>query len=224
MPTALHHSSTPSLQYSNTPIGAKPLVRFPLTAMILKAMLLLPFAYLLGSVPWGVILTRIFSDADVRASGSKNIGAYNVFRVAGKRLGLMTLGGDLLKGAIPVLVGISWLGVSDWKGEMLVCLVALSAFAGHLFPVFLGFKGGKGVATAAGCFLVISPFVFLVCVLVYVLVLCCWGHSSAGSLSASAILPGAIMACYALGSHNRLCPYHGSAHIRSPCRQHQAAT
>jgi glycerol-3-phosphate acyltransferase PlsY len=160
--------------------------------MIRKAILLLPFAYLLGSVPWGVILTRIFCDVDVRASGSKNIGAYNVFRVAGKRLGLMTLGGDLLKGAIPVLVGICWLGVSDWKGEVLVCLVALSAFAGHLFPVFLGFKGGKGVATAAGCFLVISPFVFLVCVLAYVLVLCCWGYSSAGSLSAAAVLPGAI--------------------------------
>jgi len=160
--------------------------------MIRKAILLLPFAYLLGSVPWGVILTRIFGDVDVRAAGSKNIGAYNVFRVAGKRLGLMTLGGDLLKGAIPVLVGISWFGISDWNGEVLVCLVALSAFAGHLFPVFLGFKGGKGVATAAGCILVISPFVFLVCVLVYVLVVCCWGYSSAGSLSAAAILPGAI--------------------------------
>jgi len=160
--------------------------------MIRKAILLLPFAYLLGSVPCGVILTRIFCDVDLRAAGSKNIGAYNVFRVAGKRLGLMTLGGDLFKGAIPVLVGISWLGVSDWKGEGLVCLVALSAFAGHLFPVFLGFKGGKGVATAAGCFLVISPFAFLACVLVYVLVLCCWGYSSAGSLSAAAILPGAI--------------------------------
>ena len=155
-------------------------------------MILLPAAYLLGSIPWGVILTRIFSDVDVRASGSKNIGAYNVFRVAGKRLGLMTLGGDLLKGAVPVFVGISWLGVSDWRGEALVCLVALSAFAGHLFPVFLGFKGGKGVATAAGCFLVISPFVFLVCMLFYVLVLCCWGYSSAGSLSAATILPGAI--------------------------------
>jgi glycerol-3-phosphate acyltransferase PlsY len=160
--------------------------------MIRKAILLLPFAYLLGSVPWGVILTRIFGNVDVRAAGSKNIGAYNVFRVAGKRLGLMTLWGDLLKGAIPVLVGISWFGISDWNGEVLVCLVALSAFAGHLFPVFLGFKGGKGVATAAGCILVISPFVFLVCVLVYVLVVCCWGYSSAGSLSAAAILPGAI--------------------------------
>lgn len=166
--------------------------------MISKALILLPFAYLLGSVPWGVILTRIFGDVDVRAAGSKNIGAHNVFRVAGKRLGLMTLVGDLLKGAIPVLVGISWLGVSDWKGEALVCLLALLTFAGHLFPVFLGFKGGKGIATAAGCFLVMSPLVFLVCVLVYVLILCCWGYSSAGSLSASAILPGAIW----VGTHS----------------------
>jgi glycerol-3-phosphate acyltransferase PlsY len=160
--------------------------------MICKAMLLLASAYLLGSIPWGVIWTRIFSNVDVRSAGSKNIGAYNVFRVAGKRLGLMTLGGDVLKGAIPVLVGISWFGVSDWKGEVLVCLVALSAFAGHLFPLFLGFKGGKGVATAAGCFLVISPIGCLVCVLVYVSVLCYWGYSSAGSLSAAAVLPGAI--------------------------------
>jgi len=160
--------------------------------MIFKTMLLLPFAYLLGSVPWGVILTRVFSDVDIGSEGSGNIGAYNVFRVAGKSLGLMTLGGDLLKGAIPVLVGIFWLGVSDWKGEVLVSLIALSAFAGHLFPLFLGFKGGKGVATAAGCFLVISPLVFLISVLVYVLVLCSWGYSSAGSLSAAAILPGAV--------------------------------
>ena len=129
---------------------------------------------------------------DVRSAGSKNIGAYNVYRVAGKMPGIMTLAGDLLKGAIPVLIGVSWFGVSDWKGEMLVCLIAFAAFAGHLFPIFLGFKGGKGVATAAGCFLVISPFVFLVCLLVYIFVLCCCGYSSAGSLSAAAILPGFI--------------------------------
>lgn len=160
--------------------------------MIFKTMLLLLFAYLLGSVPWGVILTRIFSDVDIRSAGSRNIGAYNVFRVAGKRLGLMTLGGDFLKGAIPVLVGIFWLGVANWKGEAVISLIALSAFAGHLFPLFLGFKGGKGVATAAGCFLVISPLVFLVCALVYIMVLCWWGYSSAGSLSAAVILPGGV--------------------------------
>jgi len=160
--------------------------------MISKALILLPAAFLLGSVPWGVIVTRLFSDVDIRGAGSRNIGAYNVYRVAGKKLGVMTLVGDLSKGAIPVLAAVHWFGISGWKGELWVCLVALAAFAGHLFPVFLGFKGGKGVATAAGCFLVISPLVFLVCVLVYVLVLCTSGYSSAGSLSAAAVLPGAI--------------------------------
>jgi glycerol-3-phosphate acyltransferase PlsY len=157
--------------------------------MIFKAALLFPLAYLLGSVPWGVVLTRLFSDVDIRAAGSGNIGAFNVFRLTGKTLGLLTLGGDLLKGAIPVLAGILWIGTSGWRGEVLICLVALSAFAGHLFPVFLRFKGGKGVATAAGCFLVISPLTFLICLLVYVLMLCWWEYSSVGSLSAAAMLP-----------------------------------
>ena len=160
--------------------------------MIFKVTLLFPLAYLVGSVPWGLILTRIFSDTDIRAAGSGNIGASNVFRLTGKTLGLLTLGGDLLKGAIPVLAGTLWIGTSDWRGQVLVSLVALSAFAGHLFPVFLRFKGGKGVATAAGCFLVISPLSFLVCLLVYVLMVCWWGYSSVGSLSAAAILPLAV--------------------------------
>lgn len=160
--------------------------------MIFKLIILLPFAFCLGCVPWGVVLTRLFSDVDVRKAGSQNIGAYNVYRVAGKKLGVMTLAGDLLKGAVPVLAAVHWLEISSWKGELSVCLVALAAFSGHLFSVFLSFKGGKGVATAAGCFLVISPLVFLVCVLVYVLVFCIWGYSSAGSLAAAAVLPGAI--------------------------------
>lgn len=160
--------------------------------MIFKTILLLPFAYLLGSVPWGVLLTRIFTDVDVRSAGSGNIGAYNVFRSAGKTLGLLTLGGDLLKGAIPVFVGMLWLGNADWKAEGLISLIALSAFAGHLFPLFLRFKGGKGVATAAGCFLVISPLALLVCLLVYIMMLCWWGYSSVGSLFAAAVLPGLV--------------------------------
>jgi glycerol-3-phosphate acyltransferase PlsY len=160
--------------------------------MILKAVILIALAYSMGAVPWGVILTRLFGHADVRKAGSGNIGAYNVYRVAGKRLGIMTLLGDLSKGAVPVLIAMSWVGVSDWKAEVVVCLIALAAFAGHLFPVFLGFKGGKGVATAAGCLLIMSPLAFLICALVYVLVLCSSGYSSAGSLSAAALLPGAI--------------------------------
>jgi glycerol-3-phosphate acyltransferase PlsY len=160
--------------------------------MIFKVIALSSFAFCLGSVPWGVVFTRLFSDVDIRKAGSQNIGAYNVFRVAGKKLGLLTLVGDLLKGAIPVLAAVHWLGMSGWEGDLSVSLVALAAFSGHLFSVFLCFKGGKGVATAAGCFLVISPLALLVCVLVYVLVFCIWGYSSAGSLTAAAVLPGAI--------------------------------
>jgi len=107
--------------------------------MISKIIILLPLAYFFGSVPWGVILTRLLADVDIRKAGSGNIGAYNVYRL-----------------------------------------------------VFLGFKGGKGVATVAGCFLIISPLVFGICALVYILILCIWGYSSASSLSAAAVLPGAI--------------------------------
>ena len=146
-------------------------------------------AYLIGSIPFGVILTRLFSDIDIRKAGSGNIGAFNVYRLAGIKLGIMTLLGDLCKGAVPVLVATYWTEISGWKGELWISLVALSAFAGHIFPIFLGFKGGKGVATAAGCFLIISPLVLLGCLSVYILVLCSSGYSSAGSLSAAAALP-----------------------------------
>ena len=166
--------------------------------MIFKAICLPPLAYLIGSVPFGIILTRLFSDVDIRALGSKNIGAYNVFRLTGTKLGLMTLAGDLLKGAIPVFISLCWVEFSGWKGDLWVSIVAMSAFAGHIFSVFLRFKGGKGVATAAGCFLVLSPFVFVVCLLIYLLILCSFGYSSAGSLSAAAILPFGIW----LASHS----------------------
>jgi glycerol-3-phosphate acyltransferase PlsY len=160
--------------------------------MTTKLILIPVLAYILGSVPFGIILTRLFTDVDIRKSGSKNVGAYNVFRLTGAKLGSMTLTGDLLKGAIPVLVALHWVEVSGWKGELWICIVALSAFTGHIFSVYLGFEGGKGVATAAGCFLVLSPLVFLVCLLVYLLVVCIFGYSSAGSLSAAATLLVAI--------------------------------
>lgn len=160
--------------------------------MISTAILLSLCAYLLGSVPWGVILTRLLADVDIRKAGSGNIGAYNVFRLAGMRLGIATLVADILKGALPTLVAVYWFEDPGWKGEFFVCLVAMCAFVGHLYPLFLGFKGGKGAATAAGCFLVMSPpLVFVACVLVYVLVLCVSGYSSAGSLSAAAVAPWA---------------------------------
>ncbi|RLB86513.1 MAG: acyl-phosphate glycerol 3-phosphate acyltransferase [Deltaproteobacteria bacterium] len=159
--------------------------------MNLEIIALLACAYLVGSIPCGVVLTRLFSDVDVTKEGSGNIGAFNVFCVAGKRLGIMTLAGDVLKGALPVLFAVYRLHPPGGKSEILVCLVALLAFLGHLFPIFFHFKGGKGVATAAGCFMVISPYAFVVCALVYVMVLCFSGYSSAGSLSAATILPAA---------------------------------
>ncbi len=157
--------------------------------MIFKIIILLPLAYLFGSVPWGLILTRLFADVDIRKAGSGNIGAYNVYRLAGKKLAVLTLIGDMSKGAVPVMVALNWVSACSWKGELLICLVALAAFLGHTHSMFLGFKGGKGVATVAGCFLIISPLVFGICALVYILVLCIWGYSSAGSLSAAAVLP-----------------------------------
>ena len=157
--------------------------------MIPKVIFLPLLAYLIGSIPFGIILTRLFSDIDIRKSGSKNIGAYNVYRLTGLKLGIVTLAGDLLKGAVPVFICLCWVDVSVWKGELWVCFVALSTFAGHIFSLFLGFKGGKGVATAAGCILVLSPFTFLICLLTYLLVLCSFGYSSAGSLSAATVLP-----------------------------------
>jgi len=160
--------------------------------MISKIIILLPLAYFFGSVPWGVILTRLLADVDIRKAGSGNIGAYNVYRLAGKRLAALTLIGDMSKGAVPVIVAMHWVDACSSKGELLICLVAMTAFLGHTHSMFLGFKGGKGVATVAGCFLIISPLVFGICALVYILILCIWGYSSASSLSAAAVLPGAI--------------------------------
>jgi glycerol-3-phosphate acyltransferase PlsY len=111
--------------------------------------LLLVAGYLAGSVPTGLLLARRIG-IDPRRTGSGNIGATNVLRAAGPRLGLLTLLGDVLKGALP-----TWIA-SDLAPEQ-AALTGLAAFLGHLFPPWLGFKGGKGVATALGVLLVLAP-------------------------------------------------------------------
>jgi len=151
------------------------------------------FAYLFGSIPWGVVWTRLFTTVDIRQHGSGNIGATNVKRVAGSTLGALTLAGDVLKGALPVWIAVSITGADNTWSEVFIAVVALAAFAGHLFPVFLKFKsGGKGVATAAGCFLVISPAAGIVAVLVFIMFVCWWNRVSVGSLAAAAVLPIAV--------------------------------
>src|SRR5918996_6185773 len=107
------------------------------------------FGYLLGSIPFGVIFTRFAGLGDIRQVGSGNIGATTVLRTGRKGLAAATLVGDALKGTVAVL--IAWQG-----GPNTAVLAALGAFLGHLFPVWLGFKGGKGVATFLGCLIGLS--------------------------------------------------------------------
>jgi acyl phosphate:glycerol-3-phosphate acyltransferase len=146
--------------------------------------LLLIFAYLLGAVPTGVILTRAFSNVDPRTQGSKNIGATNIYRTAGKKLGIITLLGDILKGLIPVIIARGSLDSHFWIGA-----VALAAFLGHLYPIYLKFKGGKGIATGLGVFLALAPLEALLSFLVFAVVVYNWRYISLGSLVATAAFP-----------------------------------
>ncbi len=149
-------------------------------------------AYLLGSVPWGVVLTRLFASADVRRQGSGNIGATNVARVAGPGLGLATLAADVLKGYVPAALAAG-LMAPGMEAEIYRTAVALLAFAGHLFPVFTRFRGGgKGVATAGGGFLALAPAALLVALAVFLAVAAISRRVSAGSLAAFAALPVAV--------------------------------
>ncbi len=151
------------------------------------------FSYLLGSIPWGLVLTRMFTSVDIRRHGSGNIGATNVKRVAGTTLGVLTLAGDGLKGAVPVWLAMKITSPDEIWGAMFISLVALSAFFGHLYPVYLKFKdGGKGVATAGGCFLIMSPVAGMVAILVFIMLACWFNRASVASLGAAAALPVAI--------------------------------
>jgi glycerol-3-phosphate acyltransferase PlsY len=141
-------------------------------------------AYLLGSIPTGLLLAKAFGGVDIRTTGSGNIGATNVYRTLGRKVGIMTLVGDCLKGLVPVLIAKK-MGFPDaW-----LAAVGLAAFLGHVYTVFLGFKGGKGVATALGVFLGLSPLAVLPTLAVFVLVLLKWRYVSLGSIVAAAVMP-----------------------------------
>jgi glycerol-3-phosphate acyltransferase PlsY len=142
------------------------------------------FGYLLGSVPTGLLLAKFFSKVDPRKTGSGNIGATNIFRTAGKGLGILTLVGDVLKGMIPIGIAIQ-LGISD----LWLAAVGLSTFLGHIFPIFLGFRGGKGVATALGVYLVISPIAVLIEFLLFAGLVWRWRYISLGSICCATTIP-----------------------------------
>ena len=160
---------------------------------MIKFLVLPVFAYVLGSLPWGIVLTRLFTSVDIRREGSGNIGATNVGRIAGPTLGVLTLIGDMLKGAIPVWIAVVLTAPNSLWGEIYISVVSLAAFSGHLYPVYIRFKkGGKGVATAAGCFAVISPMAFVVVALVFIMFVCWLNIVAVASLAAAAVLPVAI--------------------------------
>jgi glycerol-3-phosphate acyltransferase PlsY len=143
----------------------------------------LAFGYLLGSIPFGLILTRLAGAGDLRAIGSGNIGATNVLRTGRKGLAAATLVGDALKGTVAVLVAYRW------YGQDLAILAALGAFLGHLFPVWLKFKGGKGVATYIGLLIALAwPAAVAFC-LIWVAVAAATRYSSLAGLTASLASP-----------------------------------
>lgn len=153
---------------------------------MISEILLVAFAYLLGSVPTGYILGYL-SGVDVRKAGSGNVGATNVARVAGKKLGIFTLVGDVAKGFLPVYLA-QQLGFD----ATVVGLAALAAFLGHLFPVFLNFSGGKGVATALGALLALAPAATAVLLLVFLAVALASRIVSLASIVAAAAAPVAV--------------------------------
>ncbi|MCW8827282.1 MAG: glycerol-3-phosphate 1-O-acyltransferase PlsY [Gammaproteobacteria bacterium] len=148
--------------------------------------LLIPFAYLLGSISAAIIICKLMGLPDPRTLGSNNPGATNVLRIGGKKAAALTLLGDFLKGLIPVLVA-QLLGADS----ELLAAVGFAAFLGHLYPLFFGFRGGKGVATAFGVILALSWMVALVAIGIWLLIAKVFKISSLAALIAATMTPAA---------------------------------
>lgn len=146
------------------------------------------FAYILGSIPSGFIIGAL-SGVDVRSTGSGNIGATNVARALGKGLGFLTLLADAAKGYVPVFIA-QYLEMN----EVVVAFTAAAAFLGHLYPLFLKFKGGKGVATALGALLAIAPPVPALLAVIFAVAVLASRMVSVGSIAAAAAAPVAVWA------------------------------
>lgn len=160
--------------------------------MLLACLVAGIIAYLLGSIPFGLVLLRVFRGVDVRTTGSGNIGTANVARVA-PSLGLWTLFFDSAKGLVAVVVAreIARL-MTDGSAQavaLITGLCALLAIVGHVFPVWLKFKGGKGVATAMGAYLGLMPLAVLITVILYVAIYAVWHYTSLASITSAALFP-----------------------------------
>jgi glycerol-3-phosphate acyltransferase PlsY len=150
-------------------------------------MVLVICSYLIGSISSAIVVSKLMHLPDPRSSGSGNPGATNVLRVGGKRAGAITLLGDVLKGLLPVVVA-RCLGFS----EGVLAFTALAAFLGHLYPIYFGFKGGKGVATGLGVLCGLSPEIALIVLGIWLLILALFRYSSLAALTA--VLLGLVYA------------------------------
>jgi glycerol-3-phosphate acyltransferase PlsY len=169
------------------------------TILTANGLTALGLGYLLGSIPFGLVLTRAAGLGDVRKIGSGNIGATNVLRTGNKKLAALTLFLDGFKGAAAVLVVLyavaPWLGASTGSAAALnlAVIAGLGAFLGHVFPVWLGFKGGKGVATYIGVLLGLAWKVGLLFCLIWIVVAYLGRYSSLSALVASALTPAVLL-------------------------------
>jgi len=153
---------------------------------------LLGLAYLLGSIPTGLVVARLMGGPDPRQAGSGNLGAANLFRLLGRNAGVLTFVGDTLKGALPVFVALYWLTALEAWYETAVAAVGLAAVLGHIFPIYLKFQGGKAVATAFGVVTVLCPLAALNLAAVYALTLYQVRIFSASALICAWLLPLAV--------------------------------
>ena len=150
----------------------------------MRTVLILIVAYLIGSIPFGYLIVRTKEGSDIRQTGSGGTGATNVSRRAGKAAGVLTLLLDASKGAAAVLIAQN-VSDSDW----VKAAAAIAVIVGHIFPVWLGFRGGKGVATGVGVFIVLAPVALLCAGVIFVSIVFFTRYVSLGSIMAAALIP-----------------------------------
>jgi glycerol-3-phosphate acyltransferase PlsY len=154
-----------------------------------SAILAIGAAYLIGAVPIGYLIGRAFGVADIRRHGSGNIGATNVLRTAGRLPAILTLGGDIAKGYLAVVTGAALAASSQTSDTRVMAASAVAAVIGNCWSVFLGFRGGKGVATGLGALLRIVPWAVLPAALVWLVVTITFRYVSLGSILAASCVP-----------------------------------